>query len=223
MNINSSANLSWEGRPPGSIEVLRLNGRETLSAPYRFDLLIEESSGPIPAIGATAQLLVRRESVARAWKGVIASIARTSDVLENSHRILQIRLVSRTWLLGRRTTSRIFQEVTLPEVVQAVLRDHGIEARSSLDRQYPHHEYISQYRETDLAFVRRLMGKAGLFWRHEHHPGADEIVLCDAVRAYRDLEIPTATGHSNSLVYIMKHGTLVSDVDKVSRFDVREW
>ncbi|HIE1986421.1 TPA: DUF2345 domain-containing protein, partial [Escherichia coli] len=51
-----------------------------------------------------------------------------------------------------------------------VLRKHGLEGQDfefRLSREYPPRELITQWRETDLEFIRRLLAEVGIYWRYE--------------------------------------------------------
>jgi type VI secretion system secreted protein VgrG len=72
------------------------------------------------------------------------------------------------------TQSRIFQGKSVPEIVDAVLSKHGVAHRSALSGSYPAREYTAQYRETNLAFVSRLLEEEGIWYRFDHAPGSHE-------------------------------------------------
>ncbi|WP_141699357.1 type VI secretion system Vgr family protein, partial [Candidatus Thiosymbion oneisti] len=80
-------------------------------------------------------------------------------------------LVPWFWLLSRTTDCRIFQDRTVPDIVKEIFREHGyIDFQEFLVE--PHHRwnYCVQYRETDFAFISRLLEQEGIhyFFRHEH-------------------------------------------------------
>jgi type VI secretion system secreted protein VgrG len=55
-------------------------------------------------------------------------------------------------------------------VVEQVLRKHGLEGPDfefRLSREYPSRELITQWRETDLEFIQRLLAEVGIYWRYE--------------------------------------------------------
>ena len=54
-----------------------------------------------------------------------------------------VRFVPRLWLLRRRRRSRIFQNLRVPEIVDAVLKEAGISTRWQLVREYPAREYAT--------------------------------------------------------------------------------
>lgn len=53
---------------------------------------------------------------------------------------------------------------SVPEVVEQVLRKHGLQGPDfdfRLERTYPPREIITQWRETDLQFIRRILSEVG--------------------------------------------------------------
>jgi type VI secretion system secreted protein VgrG len=87
------------------------------------------------------------------------------------------------WKLRHVRRSRIFQRLSVPEIVSSVLGDGGVEHRVSLNATYRTREYCVQYGESDLDFVSRLLEDEGIFYYFEHEPGRHTLVLADAVGA----------------------------------------
>lgn len=91
----------------------------------------------------------------------------------------RLRLRPRLHGLAYRARSRIFQEKSAVEVIQRVIRDAGLADagfRWALGGRYPTRAYCVQYRETELAFVRRLLEDEGVFWTFEHR-GDDHVMV----------------------------------------------
>jgi len=83
-------------------------------------------------------------------------------------------------LLALSSHSRIFQAMTVPEILKAVFDEAGHhDYRSKLHRTYHRRETCTQYRESDLAFVSRLMEQEGISYYFEHHADKHVMVLCD--------------------------------------------
>ncbi|MCK6804243.1 Tox-REase-5 domain-containing protein [Enterobacter cloacae] len=79
-------------------------------------------------------------------------------------------LSSRLALLGYTRQCAVFQNRSVPEVVEQVLRSHGLEGPDfefRLERTYPPREIITQWRETDLQFIQRILSEVGIYWRTE--------------------------------------------------------
>jgi type VI secretion system secreted protein VgrG len=92
-------------------------------------------------------------------------------------------------LLGHREDSRIFQALSVVEVVGRVLADAGIADRIEwrLEHDYPKRDYLVQYRETDLDFIERLLEDEGMTYFFEHSPDGHTLVFADNPAAFRPL------------------------------------
>lgn len=91
-------------------------------------------------------------------------------------------LVPWMWLMSRAADCRIFQEMTVPDIILKVFRDHGFsDFESKLNESYPTLEYCVQYRETDLNFVSRLMEQSGIYYFFKHEDGKHTLVLADSI------------------------------------------
>jgi type VI secretion system secreted protein VgrG len=106
-----------------------------------------------------------------------------------------LRIAPRLALLSERTNYRIFQQQTVVQIVTAVLDDWQIEHRWQVDdAAYPQLEYRVQYGESDLAFISRLLERAGISYHFADSEGATRLVLDDAPqhRDGRALPLPYA-------------------------------
>ncbi len=91
------------------------------------------------------------------------------------------------WFLGKTTDCRIFQNKSIPEIISQVLADHDNAnySLSKLVKSYPKHEYCVQYRETDAAFVNRLMHEAGISFYFEQSQDDHTLMLSDDKTSYQ--------------------------------------
>jgi type VI secretion system secreted protein VgrG len=89
------------------------------------------------------------------------------------------------WFLTRTADCRIFQEVTVPDIIKEVFREHGFsDFEESLSNSYRTWEYCVQYRETDFNFVSRLMEQEGIYYFFKHEDGKHMLVLADSYSAH---------------------------------------
>ncbi|HAV64561.1 MAG TPA: type VI secretion system tip protein VgrG [Verrucomicrobiales bacterium] len=94
-------------------------------------------------------------------------------------------LVPWFWLLTRTAECRIFQEMTIPEIIEKVFRDHGLnDYQLNLSESHSKREYCVQYRETDFNFVSRLMEQEGIYYCFKHENGKHTMVLADSASAH---------------------------------------
>ncbi len=84
--------------------------------------------------------------------------------------------------LRHRRNSRVFQDQTVPQIVTCLLDEHlagnpaftgAFQYRNILTKDYPVRSYCLQYRETDLAFIERLLAEEGISYCYSHGPVPD--------------------------------------------------
>ena len=160
------------------LDVLRYSAVESLSQPWRYDVVVTCSSADI----ACDALLLKPASFTfqtpvsdgtpalplRTVFGVVESFRRISA--SNDETRYALTIVPRIALLNYTKGSEIYLNQSVTEVVELVLRKHGLEGQDfefRLSREYPPRELITQWRETDLEFIRRLLAEVGIYWRYE--------------------------------------------------------
>lgn len=120
--------------------------------------------------------------------GVLFAVERHDDSEDSAH----YQLVVRPWLaaLAERSDLRIFQNQGVKDILQAVFSAAGFNDfdMSGLTGSYPAREYCVQFRETDLAFVSRLMEDEGIYYYFKHSADRHVMVLCDGPGAHHTLE-----------------------------------
>ena len=169
----------------------KVEGTERLSASYKYDVVCYSPDAFIPLeslLGQSAQLDIitgsaglfglASEDVTRC--GLITA----ADALPSDGGFAKYLLTieSPLALLHHRHASRIFQDKTVPEIVEQILTEHiranraigGIlKLRFNLLRtdRYKPRSYCVQYRESDLAFIERLLFEEGLPYTFHHEAG----------------------------------------------------
>jgi type VI secretion system secreted protein VgrG len=90
------------------------------------------------------------------------------------------------WFLTRTADCRIFQNMTVPDIVQDVLKGFGFQdIELQLHGTYDSREYCVQYRETAFNFVSRLMEQEGIFYFFRHEKSKHVLVLGDSPSAHK--------------------------------------
>ncbi|WP_443192194.1 type VI secretion system tip protein TssI/VgrG [Pseudomonas indica] len=197
------------------LQVLEFRGKEAISTPYRFDLeLVSEK----PDLDLES-LLHRPAFLAftpdgLGVHGLIHGVAQG----ESGKRLTRyrLRLVPQLAYLAHCTDQRIFQHLTVPQIVAIVLQEHGILGNAYRFQlgptAYPQRDYCVQYDETDLHFIQRLCEEEGIHYHFEHSPEGHVLVFGDDQTAFPKLGQPTA--------YIQDSG-LVADEPVIKRFGLR--
>jgi|HubBroStandDraft_6_1064221.scaffolds.fasta_scaffold58487_2 uncharacterized protein involved in type VI secretion and phage assembly len=207
--------------PEGRLCVLSFHGREVVSRPFRFDVMVAVAGADAPDLASTllgqpaALTLDVPGGVARTLRGIVSAVEAHAAFDQGRH-AFRLRVVPRLWLLGKRKTSRVFQDSSVPQIVAAVLDDAGVPHRSALVEEHPDRTYCVQYQETDLAFVTRLCAEEGIFYVFEH-AAEETVVFGNGAHACQPI------GGDAELAYRYEHGAggLVPREHHVARFELR--
>ncbi len=85
------------------------------------------------------------------------------------------------WFLTRTSDCRIFQDMTVPDIVKKVFADHATaDFKLELTGTFRKWTYCVQYRETDYNFISRLMEEEGIYYYVRHTDGHNTIVLTNS-------------------------------------------
>ncbi len=205
--------LSLEG-VEHDFKVLEFQGREAISQPYRFDLeLVSER----PDLDLQS-LLHCPAFLAFAPDGSgVHGLVHQAAQGESGKRLTRYRLtlVPQLAYLAHRTNQRVFQHLTVPQIVAQVLEEHGIQAdayRFGLGPVvYPPREYCVQYDETDLHFIQRLCEEEGIHYHFQHGASGHVLVFGDDQTVFPRL---AATAYQQD-------SGLVADQPVIKRFGLR--
>ena len=196
------------------LQVLAFSGREAIGQPFRFDLeLVSER----PDLDLES-LLHQPAFLAFApdGTGVHGLVYRIAQG-ESGQRMTRygLSLVPRLAYLAHRSNQRIFQHLSVPQIIARVLAEHGIlegdGQRFQLGAAYPTRDYCVQYDESDLHFVQRLCEEEGIHYHFRHGPDGHLLVFGDDQTAFPKL---------TPLAYQQDSG-LVADQPVIKRFAVR--
>ncbi|MBC9248647.1 type IV secretion protein Rhs [Pseudomonas alcaligenes] len=197
------------------LQVLAFHGREVLDQPYHFEveLVSEQPDLDLQALLGQAAFL----AFSPAGQGIHGLVLEAAQG-ESGKRLTRYRLVLQPKLawLAQRHNQRIFQHLTVPQIIATVLEEHGILAaayRFQLGPTvYPPREYCVQYDESDLHFIQRLCEEEGIHYHFQHSPDGHVLVFGDDQTSFPRLGRPTA--------YVQDSG-LVADEPVIKRFALR--
>jgi type VI secretion system secreted protein VgrG len=161
--------------PADLFVVAGFTGREGISELYSFeiDLLTDLNEEAILAMsaGVLRQPACLRIAIPgmspRSVHGVVARFTVVGVAPAQDQVRLRVTVVPSLWLAGHRVQSRIFQEHRVDEIVEMVLAEWKITASWRLKEKLSYRTYCTQYRETDLAFIQRLLAEEGVFFFFE--------------------------------------------------------
>jgi type VI secretion system secreted protein VgrG len=163
-----------------------LAGEERVSQLFRFtlDVPVENPAAlPFDALlgqPVTASLALPNGST-RHFNGIASRVSQGST---DKTTFFRIEVVPQMWLLTRTSNSRTFQDLSVPDILTRVLTERGIAFQLNLQGAYPPRDFVLQYRESDFAFVSRLMEEEGIFYLFEHGPGSHTLVIADSPQSH---------------------------------------
>lgn len=149
--------------------------REAVSQPFELQLQCLSTSAHFELkqlIGEQISLsLLQSDGQYVPWHGYVFAAAQ----LGADGGLARYALTMRPWLstLAQRRNSRVFHDQTALQVIEAVLTDHQPQAhwRVEVTETLRLRSLCTQYRESDLDFVQRLLAEEGLAYHFEHLNG----------------------------------------------------
>ncbi|QNI33803.1 type VI secretion system tip protein VgrG [Alloacidobacterium dinghuense] len=98
--------------------------------------------------------------------GIVASFESSGG--DDEYNNYKAYIVPNIWLLTLNVNTRVFQDKTVTDVIKAVLSPYNISPSIQTSGTYTPMEYCTQYRETDFAFISRLMEQHGILYYFTH-------------------------------------------------------
>ncbi|MDR0780525.1 MAG: type VI secretion system tip protein VgrG [Pseudomonadales bacterium] len=214
MPISTKERLFNLSTPLGddALLVQTFHGKERLSQPYEFKLRLlseRETVNPKDLLGKRATLHMETDRGWRQWTGLIATFEYLGDEGATSSSseatVYACTVVPWLWFLSLHEDSRIFQEASIPQIVEAVFKEFNFaDFEWHLDLQsgyYPELVYCVQYRETSLNFISRLLERAGIHYFFRHEKDREVLVLTDGSDrdAYPEVEAQSLRFHQEMI------------------------
>ncbi|WP_426448623.1 type VI secretion system Vgr family protein [Siccibacter colletis] len=190
-------------------DVLAFEGDEALSQPFRYrveftsaDHGISKEMMLMKPASLTLQAPVFRGSgirvqqPVRVIQGVVTGFERLSTSKDETRYAVTLR--PRLALLDRSHQNAIYQDMSVPQIVEKILRErHGMRGQDflfSLSKEYPRREQVMQCGEDDLHFITRLLGEVGIWFRFttDTRLNIDVVEFCDSQQGYvKGLTLPS--------------------------------
>ncbi|PAP81406.1 hypothetical protein B1759_08780 [Rubrivirga sp. SAORIC476] len=188
---------------PETCRVVRFEGVETISQPYRFeiDLVSDDPEVDFEAvIDKAATLTMYRGDEPSEVNGIVVDFQQSHEAGGQSEFRYAYRAVvmPRLHRLALSFQSRIYQNLSVEEIVGKVLDEAGVDHEFQLSGSYDPREYTTQYKETDLAFVQRLLEFEGIRYCFEHEGGTETLVLSDDAGNAKPVAGDPTVGYSHA-------------------------
>ncbi|HDZ0277869.1 TPA: type VI secretion system tip protein VgrG [Escherichia coli] len=191
------------------VDVLTFTGREQLSAPFRYDIEFTSTDKAITpesvlmqdgAFSLTAPPVqgMPVQAPLRTLYGVITGFKHLSSSQDEAR--YEVRLEPRMALLTRSRQNAIYQNQTVPQIVEKILRERhqmrGQDFVFNLKSEYPSREQVMQYGEDDLTFISRLLSEVGIWFRF----ATDARLKIEVIEFYDD-----QSGYERGLTLPLRH------------------
>ncbi|EPV8682038.1 type VI secretion system Vgr family protein [Enterobacter hormaechei] len=200
--------LSVKGCDAG-LDVLVFEGDEALSTPFSYrteftssDHTISKEMMLMKAASLTLQAPVDQgygikiQQPVRVIQGVVTGFERLGTSKDETR--YAVTLEPRLALLSRSHQNAIYQDMSVPQIVEKILRErHGMRGQDflfSLSKEYPRREQVMQYAEDDLHFITRLLGEVGIWFRFttDTRLNIDVVEFYDSQQGYeKGLTLPS--------------------------------
>jgi len=191
------------------LDVLAFEGEEALSRPFSYrieftsaDHAITRQQMLLKPASLTLQAPVmqafgaRVRQPLRVIQGAVTGLERLGTSRDETHYALTLQ--PRLALLDRTRQNAIYQDMSVPQIVEKILRErHNMRGQDflfSLSDEYPRREQVMQYGEDDLHFITRLLGEVGIWFRFttDARLNIDVVEFYDAQQGYgRGLTLPS--------------------------------
>lgn len=176
-----------------SFQVSWIEGRTALSKLFSFHVRASVAD----ALPAAAELLGEACTLgmmddfdrALTVRGIVTALERDARATGGGGLVLTLEPEVAKLAVGR--NSRVFQEMTAVDIIKKVLDTAGVggaNVRWEARGEYPTRPYCAQYRESDWAFIERLLAEEGIYYWFEHRDEATVLVFADDSSAAPELE-----------------------------------
>ena len=170
-----------------------LTGSEGISHLFEFraDLLADKDTSidPKDIVGTnvTVAIALTDDTGTRWINGIVTSFEQGAG--DGEFNEYYATIMPSMWELTLSTNCRVFQSMTVLDIVKQIFSDYGLSVKDSTTSTYTKLEYCTQYTESDFHFVSRLLQEQGINYWFEHSDSDNKIILADDASAYQDCPV----------------------------------
>lgn len=209
--------------PLGKDELLLtgFTGQESVSRLFSFHLRLLSENRSVKLedlVGKKATIkMTLPDGKERLFNGIVNSFSQGGSTMMEGGTSPKIfaqytaTLVPWLWLLTRSSDCRIFQEMTVPEILEQVFKDHKFtDYKIRLQGSFAKREYCVQYRETAFNFVSRLMEEEGIFYFFEHTEDKHTLILANSSNEFKECPLQKSVNYK-SIVGLDREDDVITD------------
>jgi type VI secretion system secreted protein VgrG len=190
---NSPLRFKAESLGDDDLLITRFEGTEAISQLYSFNLeLIAPLDQPIDFADVLGQAAIVAIDVfggePRHFHGIVSRFSQGAR--DDTFITYRAEIVPQLWLLTKCHQSRIFQHMSVPDILERVF--DGFDVSFQLQGTFQPRDYCVQYRESDYDFASRLMQEEGIFFYFRHTADGCEMVVANTPQAHDEIQEPTS-------------------------------
>ena len=192
-------------------------GVEGISQLFGFTLTMRSSSNALKAsdiIGKLATVTLSTDGGHKRYvNGIVSRFAYLGSSADFA--LYTAEIVPSMWLLTLGKDRVIYQNMSTPDIVSAVLKEFSVRFESKLSGNYSPREYCVRYDESAFDFISRLLEEEGIFYFFTHADGAHTLVLADSNSTFAVCP--------NAAKLVMRNDAKnLGDVNSIQRFEQNE-
>jgi type VI secretion system secreted protein VgrG len=165
---------------------------EALSKLFEFEaeLLHEENdAGGKPTVVDAQSILgqpvtltiLQRDGTKRFFNGMVNRFSQGNRDVRFTYYYATV--VPTIWKLTQKIQKRIFQHITVPDILKKVFK--GYEVSFEIQGDFKPRNYCVQYRESDFDFASRLMEEEGIYYYFQHSDGSHKMIVANTPQSHR--------------------------------------
>jgi type VI secretion system secreted protein VgrG len=173
---------------PSTLHAIAVEATERLTQP--FDVKVTAISDeriiqPNTLLYQPVCLTIRRRPHSdRFFNGIVRRIEAVGLARRNRW-TYHLKIVPRLWFMSQASDCRIFQQKTAVQILQTLFLEHGVApVVFRIYGEQPVRDYTTQFDETSLEFIHRLLQESGYFYFFEHSKDAHSLVVSDHNKAF---------------------------------------
>jgi type VI secretion system secreted protein VgrG len=232
------------------LSVHTVRGQQVLNQPWHYEIIFTSNNKQLTAdvfltqkarltfqpqpthLLSTQLSSLTQPTLPRTLHGVITEFSQLSVNKQQAQ--YKVILAPRLALLGLHRYSAIYQHQSVMAVVEQILRKHGftgIDYRLELHDTYPMREFITQWQESDLEFIQRILADIGVWFCFETDSkhGCEVMVISDGEQGYNNhgtivYQQPSGNvdSHIESIWDLQQHSKTVPQSVRVQDYNYRE-
>ena len=186
-----------------------MSGEEAVSTPFLFTVdMLSEQESILPSQMMRKPLVVELDmgnGTTRYIHGLVRRFIQMDSAFSSLY-AYRAEVVPWLWFLSLAADCRVYENKSVPDIVEDVFkRNNWTDFKLQTTGTYAPREYCVQYRETDLAFVSRLLEEEGIFYFFQHTDSKHTLVLADGNSAFQPIPGSSTISATEQVVGSTQH------------------